>query len=585
VDGPRRWDLTALFPDGATAVRTAKELAGEAARLAESATLALADGSGAGFVAELGRLDLALADVQEYARMCQYADAADADVQTTVVAVQEAVIAGQASLARALDAWRALPEGDAEALLDASGLAPAAYRLRRERHLAVHRLAPEAEAAWAARTESARERWASLQEQVEASVRLPFDDGSGLREWGIGDLETVLRRPDAGVRRAAYETLAAAYAGIRDVLAVAWDAAVADRLVEDRLRGRGHPAQETLQLEDMPLEGLRSLLDLAPGRYGLRQELLRRQAELLGLRTVRVADAEAPPPGLPSLSYAEVAELAIEGLGALAPRLGEDARALLASGRVDGETRPGKQRYAVTFATRLQPPAFVAFRYTGAAANVPLLGHELGHAVGLARSAAAQPPIAHGWPGVVFEVPSLVGEIAAGDAFAARYPESAREIRLVAAQSIGWAVFESLAFCLVELDLYEARSGGAVLTGDRIQSAFERRFGELYGSDVAFDATDALVAFGQWAGYGIPSRFYSFQYAVGALVALALLARRDADRERFAVDYVAFLGEGRSASPADQLRRLGLGLGSDALWEEGFDELGRRFALATEPQP
>lgn len=571
-----------VFPDGGAAVRAAEELASGAARFAESAARTLADGGADGFVTELGRLDLALADVQEYARMCQYADAADEDVQRTVVAVQEAVIAGQASLERALDAWRALPEGDAGGLLAQAELAPAAYRLRRERYLAAHRLTPDGEAAWTARTESARERWASLQEQVEATVRVPFDDGSGLREWGIGDLETVLRRADVGVRRTAYEALASAYAGIRDVLAVAWDAAVADRLVEDRLRGRGHPALETLQREDLPLEGLRSLLDLAPGRYVLRQRLLRRQAERLGLRAVHVADAEAPPPGLPTLSYAEVAELAVEGLGALAPRLGDDARALLVSGRVDGETRSGKQRYAVTFATRLQPPAFVAFRYTGAAANVPLLGHELGHAVALARSAAAQPPIAHGWPGVAFEVPSLVGELAAGDAFVARYPDCAREIRLVAAQSLGWAVFESLAYCLVELDLYELRSRGEVLTGDRIQTAFGHRFGELYGPEVAFDAPDALVALGQWAGYGIPSRFYSFQYAVGALVALVLLARRDADPERFAVDYVAFLGEGRSASPADQLRRLGLELGSDALWEEGFAELERRFALVVE---
>jgi oligoendopeptidase F len=409
-----------------------------------------------------------------------------------------------------------------------------------------------------------------------------FDDGSGAREWGLGDLETVLRRSDAAVRRAAYEALAAAYAEIRDVLAVAWDAAVADRLVEDRLRGRSHPAQETLQLEDMPFDGLRSLLDLAPAHYGLRRQLLRRQAELLGLRVVRVADAEAPPPGLPTLSYAEVADLAVEGLDALAPRLGDDARALLASGRVDGETRAGKQRYAVTFATRLQPPAFVGFRYTGAAANVPLLGHELGHAVALSRSAAAQPPIAHGWPGVAFEVPSLVGEIAAGDAFAARYPESGGAIRLVAAQGLAWAVFESLAYCRVELDLYEARSRGEVLTGDRIQTAFERRFGELYGPEVGFGPADALVALGQWSGYGIASRFYSFQYAVGALAALSLHARRDADPERFAVEYLAFLGEGRSAAPADQLRRLGLDLGSAALWEQGFAELERRFALATE---
>jgi oligoendopeptidase F len=73
---------------------------------------------------------------------------------------------------------------------------------------------------------------------------------------------------------------------------------------------------------------------------------------------------------------------------------------------------------------------------------------------------------------------------------------------------------------------------------------------------------------------------------VGALVALALHARREADPERFAVDYLAFLGTGRSASPAEQLRRFGLELGSSEVWEAGLAELERRFDAAIDrPAP
>jgi oligoendopeptidase F len=580
VERPQPWDLSPLFPDGGAAARAAERLAADARTLADRAPELLGGGSAETFVEELGRIESALDEVHDYARMRQYADATAEDVQSTVAAIQSAATDGRAALQRALDAWRALPTTAAETALQRAELAPAAYRLRRERVLAPHRLSAEAELAWAARTESARERWASLQEQVEAGVRVQFDDGAGEREWGLGDLGTVLRRPDPALRRAAYEALATAIGGIRDVLAVAWDACVVDRLAEDRLRGRQTPVQETLDLEDLPTSGFASLVEAVPRRYALRQRLLHAQADLLGLRAVEVADADAPPPGLPQLTYHEVAELAVAGLESLSPTLGEDARRLLAGGRVDGETRAGKQQYAVTFATRLDPPAYVAFRFTGAAPNVPLLAHELGHAVGLARAAAAQPPIARGWPGVAFEVPSLVAEIAAGDAFAEARPECAQAIRLVAAQDLGWSVFESVAYCLVEGDLYATRAGGDVLSGEVIQAAFLRRFGELYGPDVAFGERDALVALGSWANYGIASRFYNFQYAVGALVALALHARRDADPERFAVDYLAFLGTGRSASPAEQLRRFGLELGSSEVWEAGLAELERRFAAA-----
>ena len=130
-----------------------------------------------------------------------------------------------------------------------------------------------------------------------------FDDGTGERLWGVGDLGTLVRRPEPEVRRAAYDALADAYASTNDVLAIAWDALVADRLAEDRLRGRAHPAQETLDEEDMSLEGLLTLVAVSPRRYEIRRRMLRAQATLLGLDEFTVADADAPLPGMEPLAY------------------------------------------------------------------------------------------------------------------------------------------------------------------------------------------------------------------------------------------------------------------------------------------
>ncbi len=578
MSGPNAWDLELVYPDDRAATDDAERLAEAAGMLAARAADTLREGDLGSLVAELAELEAAVDHVHDYARMRQYSDANGPGVQETMIAVVASVTTARGALEDVLDAWRAVPEDTAAELLRDPSLEAAAYRLGLARRLARHRLSPEAEQVWAARTESARTRWGSLNDYVEGALVVSFDDGTGVRPWGVGDLGTVVRRPERDVRRAAYAALAGAYESINDVLAIAWDALVADRLAEDRLRGRDHPAQETLDNEDMPLAGLLSLVEVAPTRYGVRQRLLERQAEILALDEFQVADADASLPGLERLGYTEVVELAVAGLGSLAPQLGEDARALARLGRIDGETRTGKQPYAVTFSTRLDPPAFLSFRYTGAPANVPLLGHELGHAVALGRSAAAQPPIARGWPGVVFEVPSLTAEIAAGDAFVAAHPEHAQVIGFAAAQDLAWSAFEAVAFCLVELDLYATRADGTILTADVIRAAFKRRFSELYGPGVAFDDRDALVAMGGWANYAMHSRFYNFQYAVGALVALALHARRREDPERFAEDYVAFLSEGRRSSPAAQLERFGLVLGERSLWEAGYDELERRFS-------
>ncbi len=573
------WDLTQVFRDDEAALAMANLLPARATAIAESAAGLLERGAVGELASALGELEQDLDHVHDYTRMRQYGDAVGEGVQTLVATVDAVATEVSAAAELALDAWRALSDEDAERLLADPVVESAGYRFRRARELARHRLSPDAERAWAARSESAQNRWASLQEQVEGAARVAFDDGTGRRDWGLGDLWQVLRRPEADLRAAAYEAVGELAAKIEDVLAIAWDAAVADRQAEDRLRGRVHPAQQRLDEDDLSLDGLRTLVQVSSSGFPERQRMLRALRDALGLERLTVADADAGPSGLPTLTYDEVVELALDGIGSLAPELREEARRLVDGRRIDAETRPGKQSYAVTLTSRLVPPAFVAFRYSGQAANVPLLGHELGHAVALARAAAAQPSWGRSWPGVIFEAPSMTGEIAAGDTFVVRHPVHASGIRLVAAQDLAWSAFETVAFCRVELELYEARASGTVLDAELIRSAFERHLGELYGADVEFGPVDARIAMIAWANYAIPSRFYNFQYAVGAFVALALHAIRSDDPERFAALYLELLDRGRSASPAEQLAPFGLELGSPELWERGLAELRQRFDL------
>ncbi|HJU47851.1 MAG TPA: hypothetical protein VJ689_06960, partial [Gaiellaceae bacterium] len=149
---------------------------------------------------------------------------------------------------------------------------------------------------------------------------------------------------------------------------------------------------------------------------------------------------------------------------------------------------------------------------------------------------------------------------------------------LVAAQDLAWSVFEGVAFCRVELDLYAARASGRALSAERILEAFTEHFGALFRGVCGFGERDALVAMAGWANYAAGYRFYNFQYAVGALTALALMSRRRGDEAAFASSLLRFLAYGASASPAEQLGVFGVELGSSALWEEGLAELEARFA-------
>jgi oligoendopeptidase F len=349
-------------------------------------------------------------------------------------------------------------------------------------------------------------------------------------------------------------------------------------LAEDGLRGREHPAQATLDDDELGLDTLETLVDAVWSRLDLRHDLLSRQAAALDVRPLLVADTEGEPASVAPIGWEEAWEVAVAALDDLDPRLGDDARALLRLGRVDVAPRPGRQLYAVTCRTVLDPPAYLALWFTGRVTGVTTLGHELGHAVALGAAFRAQPALGRGWPRGALEVPSILAEIATGDRLVLERPDDAAAVRLVAARDLSWAVFEAVASCRAELELYAERRAGQMLTPERICAAYAAAMAPLFPPGVAFGDREALfLAFG-WASWAIASRFYNYQYAVGALTALALAARRRESPDEFRAAYPRFLGSGRSASPAEQLRPLGVELGSPALWHEGLDELARRVA-------
>jgi oligoendopeptidase F len=573
------WDLTQVFPDDEAALAEARTIVEDCRALADRSQAA-GPADWPALVEELGALEERAASLDDYARMRQYGDAAGEETQRVAARGQAAAAEASAELARALDAWRRLGDDEAAAVLTRDELEPARHRLARARDLRRHRLEPAAERAWAAREESGRVRWASLHEQLEASARVPFDDGTGSRPWDLGALWGVTRRSERPVRRAAYEAIASLAADLADVVATCWDAAVADRLAEDRLRGYVHPAQATLDEQELPLAALASLVDAVWGRLPARHALYARQEALLDVDAFVPADADAEPPGLPPVTAEDAWTASVAGLAALASPLADQADELRAAGRVDLADRQGKQAYAATFCTALDPPAFVGMRFSGRAAHVGTVGHELGHAVALGSMRRAQPPVARGWPGALFEVPSLLCELATGDALVGAAEERHRDaLDVVGAQDLAWCVFEAIAFCRVELDLYRARAAGEVLTADRILAACRERFGALFGAVCPFSERDALVSMTAWANYatGAGYRFYNFQYAVGALCALALLDRRARDEERFGHDLLRFLAYGRRVSPSEQLAVFELDLGPE-LWARGLDAFEARVS-------
>src|SRR5205823_9789288 len=119
------------------------------------------------------------------------------------------------------------------------------------------------------------------------------------------------------VRIEAYEAMGRAYGGLAEVVAACWDSTIADRLVDDRLRGRDHPAAATLEDQDLPPAAFTSLLDAIAGSHPALQAFLRRRAGSLGVEKLHPTDVSANPPGAGSIAFDDAWETSLAALRAL----------------------------------------------------------------------------------------------------------------------------------------------------------------------------------------------------------------------------------------------------------------------------
>lgn len=93
----------------------------------------------------------------------------------------------------------------------------------------------------------------------------------------------------------------------------------------------------------------------------------------------------------------------------------------------------------------------------------------------------------------------------------------------------------------------------------------------LYGEAVAWTELDRAA----WAGipHFVHYRFYTYSYALGYLVVLALYGKYREEGEAFVPKYLRILEAGESASPKEILAEAGVELGSEAFFRYGFGVL------------
>jgi oligoendopeptidase F len=570
-----RWDLSRIFVDAsaarvalADAVRRAAALEARAAeidRLDPAGLRELLDEASA-----LAELRDVLGEEWGYGALRLLADQSDAEAR-------DLVAESEGALATVRDGLRAvaLGVGARPSLAEVPEVAPYRHWLEHQVALAARRLDAGAEKAFAARAPSASIAWGRLSQEILTAASVPLDSGAGEQPHSRVELRLLRYHADRDVRRRAATALLGIYEASLPVAAACLDAVVADRLSEDRLRGREDPMEATLVVDEVDAATVEGLLTAVESRTDLLARWFERKELALKVEPIESYDRLAPVGDVPSVSWPDAVNACCAVFDELSPSLGDLARGVFDARAVDAERRPGKDGgvFCAPFPSGYGTYVFLSYLESGAPSA---LAHELGHAVHFELANKARPWLATVEPdsAAFFEVPSMFAQLATAERLCATIGgEGGKALMRGALEGVFSLIFSAAARTRFEQDACARRASGQALTPERIDEIWLAREQAVYGR-----LSERLGL--MHAPHVFDSRFYGYQYAYATLAALCLAANRRADPERFARDYIAMLEATGTGSPAQLLARCGLDVEDPDVWQQGFAELDRLCELA-----
>jgi oligoendopeptidase F len=463
-------------------------------------------------------------------------------------------------------ALRRLPEEAFKALLDHPGLADLRHFLLRQRAYAPFTLSEREEELLNLKALVGRSAWSQF--YTEYTGRFRFQVGG--KELTEMEVRALRRDPDPGVRREAHGALYGKLLAEAPTLSAVFNAVYLDYLQELRLRGYRHPLEPVALRDEVEVRDIEALLAATEAHYPLVEAYYRFKAKRLGQEKTPSPDLLAPLGEKPKVPFEEAKALVLEAFRRFSPEMEAIAREFFDRRWIDVYPRPGKRGGAFCSGGLPSTHPYVLLNHTDDLDSAHTLAHELGHGVHF-YLARRQRLLNFGASTPLAETASVFAEILLDDLLMERL--SGEERTLLLAERVEDAIntlFRQVMYTFFERKSLEARKEGA-LSPEAFHELWQREQERLYGDAVAWTELDQAA----WAGipHFVHYRFYTYSYALGYLVVLALYGRYLEEGKAFVPKYLEVLSAGESQGPKEILRQAGVELASEDFFRYGFGVL------------
>jgi oligoendopeptidase F len=474
--------------------------------------------------------------------------------------------------------WAALEDARANELLATEGLDFCRHHLRTMRRYRPHLLSEPEEKILTEKALTSRNAWGRLFEEQVAALEVQIEDGAAPVSLEVA--LSHLHSADRAVRAHAAERVTAALQPGLRTRGFVFNTLLADKMVDDRLRGYPHWLASRNLANEASDESVEALVTAVRNRSEIPRRWYRLKAKLLGLD--RLADYDrmaAVTEENASVGWTEARELVQDSYSSFSPALGDLVRRFFDERWIDAPVRPGKRAGAFCAYAVPSVHPYVMLNWTSRRRDVLTLAHELGH--GVHAALGGRQGIYHmATPLTLAETASVFGEtIVFGRLLErAETPESKLSLLAESIEGSIATVFRQIAMNQFEARIHSERREQGELALERIGDLWAESQEELLG-----DAVEVTEGYRSWWSYvhhfvSVPG--YVYAYAYGQLLALAVYGRYEEEGEAFVPAYLELLEAGGSRSPEELGKIVGIDLADPGFWDRGLALVERQLDAA-----
>jgi oligoendopeptidase F len=472
--------------------------------------------------------------------------------------------------------WAAVPDEQAETLLDDDRLTFCRHYLASARRYRPHLLSEPEERVLADKSLTANSAWVRLFSELTSAITVDLEGASVSLEQGLSQLMSPARE----VRRSAADAVTVALAPGLRTRAFVFNTLLVDKSIDDRLRSYPNWLASRNLANEASDDSVQALVDAVQSRYDIPQRWYALKARLLGLPKLADYDRMASVASSDEeFGWSEARRLVLDAYASFSPELASAAERFFDESWIDAPIRPGKRPGAFCAYTVPSQHPYLLLNWTARRRDVLTLAHEMGH--GLHAYLAREQGIYHQTtPLTLAETASVFGETVTFGRLLDATDDAAARLALLAESLEGQiaTVFRQVAMNRFEERVHTQRREEGELSIEQFNEAWESTQAAMLG-----DTVEITEGYRTWWSYiphfmGTPGYVYAYSY--GQLLALSVYRAYEERGDEFVPRYLELLAAGGSRSPEDLGRIVGLDLADPGFWSGGLAIVAEQLEAA-----